>query len=216
MKNIFSLLFLVFLFLCVIAFTARAELTKIHESSINSNSFATQAEAENGSSTTKLMSPLRVKQAINSISSFESKLFHVRDEKSSGVSGGTFTFGSWQTRELNTTKTNEITSASLNNNQMYLPSGNFYVEAIATASYVSRHQLKLYNNTNSVDLVIGMTMGSSNDNSISTAKLSGRFSLNNSSYLELRHECNVNGTYGPAAGFGVTEVYSDVRVWELP
>src|SRR6266516_1340078 len=48
--------------------------------------------------------------------SFGAQLFHVRDEKSAGTVGGTFSSGAWRTRTLNTTKTNEIGSASLSSN----------------------------------------------------------------------------------------------------
>ena len=68
---------------------------------------------------------------------FESQLFHVRDEKSSGTSGGNFSSGSYVTRTLNTSLTNEISGASLSSNQITLPSGTYYIQASCMASTVN-------------------------------------------------------------------------------
>ncbi len=66
---------------------------------------------------------------VSSGGKFESALFHVRDEKASGSHGGTSVAGSFQTRVLNTSLTNEISGASLSSNQITLPSGTYYINA---------------------------------------------------------------------------------------
>ena len=55
----------------------------------------------------------------------KTKLLHMRDEKANGTQGGTFTSGSWYTRDLNTVVTNEINGASLSSNQFTLPAGDY-------------------------------------------------------------------------------------------
>ena len=73
-------------------------------------------------------------------------LLHVREEQANGVSGhagATFTASVWQTRFLNTIKTNEITNASVSGNTITLPAGTYRIEANAPAYYVQSHKAKL-------------------------------------------------------------------------
>ena len=83
------------------------------------------------------------------------ELFHVRDEKASNVDGGTFTSGAYRTRDLNTTKANDIEGASISANQIILPAGTYYMEASAPAFRVERHKTKLRNITDGSDTLIG-------------------------------------------------------------
>ena len=94
---------------------------------------------------------------------FESQLLHVRDEKANNTGGGTFTSGAWQTRTLNTSLTNEISGASLSSNQITLPSGTYFINALATADAVRAHKIKLRNITDSSDTLIGVNTYSGND-----------------------------------------------------
>lgn len=148
---------------------------------------------------------------------FGAQLLHVRDEKAAGTEGGTFTSGSWQTRTLNTTKTNEISSATLSSNQISLPAGTYYIEASAPAYFLNAHQAKLRNVTDSTDVIIGTTERVATD-TISRSFVVGRFTLSGTKTLELQHRCQTSfptSGLGTAANFGVVEVYSEVRIWKI-
>ena len=152
---------------------------------------------------------------------FESALLHVRDEKSSGTEGGTFTSGSFQTRTLNTSVTNEISGASLSSNQITLPSGTYYIHASAGAYVVDAHKLKLRNITDSTDTLIGSSEYSevgATDRGFCRSYVIGRFTIGASKTFEIQHRAgatrNTNGL-GVASGFSVVEVYADVQIWKV-
>lgn len=148
-------------------------------------------------------------------------LLHVRDEKAANTAGGTFTTGAWQTRTLNTEKTNEISGASLAANQITLPAGTYEIEAKAPALYVNRHKARLYNITDAADVLIGSseyTAPATNAQTFST--VAGRFTLAAQKVLELQHRCQ---TTAATSGLGVesnldskVEVYAEVMIWKLP
>jgi len=147
---------------------------------------------------------------------FDSQLFHVRDEKSNGTGGGTSTPGSWQTRTLNTIKTNEITSASLSSNQITLPSGTYYIMAKANHFDGDRHKMKLRNITDSSDEIIGSSeYAEDTTNGTTNSYLNGRFTIGGTKSFELQHRCEVAGSFGVASSFGVIEVFADVQIWKV-
>lgn len=155
--------------------------------------------------------------APTATSSFDSQLLHVRDEKISGSHGGTFTSGAWQTRVLNTVVTNEITGASLASNQITLPAGTFYIEADAPALNVGGHKSRLFNITDTADVIIG-TSEFTNVSTTPRSKVRGRFVLAASKVLELQHRSQTTQTtngFGSASSFGVVEVYAEVRIWKV-
>lgn len=150
---------------------------------------------------------------------FQAQLFHIQDQKASGTDGGTFTSGSWQTRTLNTSITNEITSASLAANQITLPSGTYYIEAWGNALQVDSHKIKLYNTTDASDTLLGSSeYCGSGSAQVTKSVLSGRFTIGSAKVFELRHRCsttNASNGYGNANTFSVIEVYADVRIWKV-
>ena len=150
---------------------------------------------------------------------FSTKLFHVRDEKSSGTNGGTFTSGAWQTRTLNTSLTNEISGASLSSNQIILPSGTYYIDATAPAFQIDAHKAKLRNITDSSDTLIGTSEISQYFAAYTTTSfVTGRFTISAQKTFELQHRCQstlaTNG-FGQSSSFSVTEVYTDVKIWKV-
>ena len=148
--------------------------------------------------------------------SFSGELLHIRDEKTSGTAGGTLTSGSYQTRVLNTVKTNEIAGASLSINQVSLPAGEYYAEFSAPAGFIVRHKAILYDTTGAAALIVGSSEYSTNNNTdiVQTRSFgSGRFTLSGTSVLELQHQGSTtratNGL-GFQSTFGDVEVYSDL------
>ena len=145
-------------------------------------------------------------------------LLHVRDEKAAASDGGTFTSGAWQTRTLNTVKTNEISGASLAANVVSLPAGTYEVEARAPALKVNRHKCRLRNVTASTTLVVGSTEYTDTNNTIVTASVArGRFTLASTSDVRLEHYGQVTRTtngFGAANSIndGEVEVYAEVLI----
>jgi len=150
---------------------------------------------------------------------FESALLHVRDEKSANTSGGTFTFGSFQTRTLNTSVTNEISGASLASNQITLPSGTYYIYASAPAYAVNRHKVKLRNTTDSTDTIIGTSERADQSyNGFSRSFVTGRFTIASTKTFEIQHRSSATlatDGFGNGSDFAVTEVYTDVQIWKI-
>jgi hypothetical protein len=181
--------------------------------SLNAN-LASQAEAEAGSDTTKLMTSQRVKQA----DAFRSRLFHVREELTSGStpadSSGT---NSWNTRVVNTSVTNEISGASLATNQITLPAGTYYIDANAPAWGTNSHRLKLYNVTDATDTLLGAceySQTGAGDITQSRSTVRGRFTIAGTKAFELRHWSARNGaSLGRAASTGQSEHYTEALIW---
>jgi hypothetical protein len=130
-------------------------------------------------------------------------VLHVQDQKASATDGGTFTTGAWQTRVLNTTVLNTITSASLASNQLSLPAGTYDILASAPAFAVNNHQARLQNITDGSTILTGTTnfsrsTASAGDENNSIVR--GRFTLAGTKTIELQHRCQTTGT---TTGFGV-------------
>lgn len=144
---------------------------------------------------------------------------YLKDVKSSGTNGGTFTAGSYQTRTLNTLEDPDGIVTSLSSNQFTLPAGNYEIHGEGIAHAVFKHKLKIRNITDSTDDIIGMTC---EENNVSfehgRAVVMGRLTLAGSKTFELQHRCVVTrGTdgYGIAAGFGDSEVYAIVKITKV-
>ena len=150
---------------------------------------------------------------------FGQRLLHIQDQRASGVNGGGFTSGSFVTRVLNTVVTNDISGSSLATNQVTLSAGKYALDAAATAYNVGQNVAKIRDITNSTDLLIGYP-GFSNTSHPSTvwAGVSGVFQLLTTTTIELQHRCQAtketNGA-GVATGFGVVEVYADLKIWRI-
>lgn len=206
--------------------TADQSDSEIETAYNNQVSVVSQAEAEAGSSTTvRRWTAERVKQAIAALAgggatpAFENYLLHVRDEKSAGVNGGTFTAGAWRTRDVNTVKTNEISGASLSSNQITLPAGTYFIMASAPAYNLSIHKAKLRNVTDGSDVIIGTS-----EYNVSTVQVQtrsfvlGRFTIAASKAFEIQHYASVTISttgFGWASNFSVVEVYTEVFIWKV-
>lgn len=142
---------------------------------------------------------------------------YLKDVKPSGTAGGTFTAGAWQTRTLNTVE-GDGSIVSLSASQFTLGPGKYEIEASAPGNYVGVHKLKLRNITDSSDSIIGTselqqanTAGA--DQNISL--LIGTLNIASPKVFELQHMCGLTRTtdgFGSSAGFGVSEVYTQLKI----
>ena len=146
-------------------------------------------------------------------------LLHVRDEHTSGTNGGQFDSGAWRTRVLNTVLVNEI-GASLASNQLTLPAGTYWIEAEATAIWIGAHKAKLFNFTDTADILLGSSESNVNFTTRGSdvpSRIIGRFTLAAEKVLEIQHQCTVTagGGFGqPGSPGELVEVYTDVRIWK--
>jgi len=149
-----------------------------------------------------------------------SNLLHVEDQKASETSGGTFTSGSWQTRVLNTSVTNEITGSSIASNQITLPAGSYYIEAHAPGYNIGYHAVRLQNVTDALTVLSGTSEYTPAAAPTTTRSfLTGKFTLVESKVLEIQHSCGTtkeNNGLGLATNFTVSnETYSVVKIWKV-
>lgn len=187
------------------------------EAELAGYSFASEAEAEAGSNTTKWMSPRRTYDSILELSPFL-KFIHCQHRETDGTNGGTFTSGAWQTRPLNATASNTIGGASRASNQITLPTGVYYIDAKAVAHTVQRNQLRLYNVTDAAAELYGMNAFATTSNNATPAMVRGLFSIAAQKVFELQHQCGTtasNTGFGFPCTFGNTEVYADLIIWKL-
>lgn len=141
----------------------------------------------------------------------------LRDEKTSGTGGGTFTSGAWQTRTLNTESVDTGSHCTLSSNQFTLSAGTYRIQASAPACQVAVHQARLQNVTDGTTTIVGTSEFNTNGAQYAQTRsvVSGRFTIATSKTFELQHRCSTTrSTYG--FGFGATlttEVYSVVELW---
>jgi hypothetical protein len=152
----------------------------------------------------------------NFVENFSEQLLHVRDEKTAGTSGGTFTTGAWRTRDLNTEITNEITGASLASNQITLPAGTYFIQARVPTQATNNTVSKLRNITAGSDVIIGSSGLAMWNAAVEwNSWIVGRFTIAGETVFEIQHNCSYTGTFGTASNLGVTEVYTEVQIWKV-
>lgn len=146
---------------------------------------------------------------------------HIQDRKTQFIEGGTFTSGADRTRDLNTIVTDSAGIARLIANQIILPAGTYTVCARCPALGVAENVAWLYNVTDAILLVPGQNNYADHTSfGFCYALVEGRFVLNATKTLEVRHRCGAtqatNGFGSPVASlFTVAnEIYTDVEIWK--
>ena len=142
------------------------------------------------------------------------------DEKANGQAGGDATSGSWLTRTLNTEKINNIDGCSLSSNIISLPEGTYIVLASAPTYATGGHKIRLYDNTNSTQLIIGQNANNAYSayyNQTATI-LFGTFELTATANIILQHKVyssKASNGLGILNGFSVNEVYANLMLWKI-
>ena len=142
---------------------------------------------------------------------------YIKDVKSSGTSGGTFTSGAWRTRDLNTLE-GDTEFVSLSANQIILAPGKYEIEASVSAYRVNLHKAKIRNITDSTDDIIGSNKYSTNvpaDSDLSHSEVIGTINITSSKTFEIQHRSSAtrsNDGFGVASSFGVDEIYTTIKI----
>jgi hypothetical protein len=156
----------------------------------------------------------------SSAGAYESQLLHVRQEVNAGTDSQTLSNSGANTRVLDTVKTNEITGASLSSNEITLPAGTYFCLASAPAYLTSNHQCRLYNTTDSADVLEGTTEHAWNNGYTTTHSfLRGRFTISGTKGFTLRHYVgqtrNDSGGGTGFSGGGSKNIYAEVMIWKV-
>lgn len=167
---------------------------------------------------------------------FQSQKYHIRDEVSTGTaSQGALTSSVWNTRRLQTEKTDDLT-ITLGGNQFTLPAGTYWCQgwvscriemdggAPSIAQCVS--QVRLRNITDSTTSLMGPSMFNTFDTPGNGTwggqyilPLIGQFTIGGSKVFELqnyvRSDLSVNFNAGFSSNSGENEVYADLVLWKI-
>lgn len=143
------------------------------------------------------------------------KIVQVSDQKPSGTDGGTFTGGSYQTRELNTLK-GDKSFCSLDSNVLTLAKGSYSFNGYATAQGVNRNKARLQNTTDNTTAIVGSPeVTSSGDNTSQQSLINDSFIINKTTNFELQHRCNTSGSgdgFGQGSSYGENEIFSMLKI----
>lgn len=136
----------------------------------------------------------------------------LKDVKSVGTNGGTFTKNAWRTRDLNHLE-GIVDFLTLEDNQFTLTEGKYSITARAPAFDVRNHQTRLKNITDDTEIIGSCSYswkGSSSMSEISTV-----IEITEPKTFEIQHICsdtNAGTGFGLAAGFDTDEVYTRVTI----
>ena len=177
------------------------------------NDIALQADAEAGTDNTKVMTPLRTKQAI--IAAVGQEII-VTDVKPQGTASQTVVTG-YNVRELNTIERNTISGASLASNLISLPAGTYEIDANIATGFVGVCRLKVAGSV-SGDLILGAGMNLNNGSLYAQQNIAGTFTLASTENISIEQyvqtaRANGAGTYANIAG--EAELYARVRIKKL-
>lgn len=175
---------------------------------------ATSAEAVAGTDAARAVTPAALAAVLASMSQ---GVLCVQDQKAAGTPGGAASTATWHTRDLNAVLFNSIAGASLASNRITLPAGTYAIRASAPCFLVNRTRLKLYNFTDSTDIVLGQSALANNGVAVTLrAVLDGVFTLSAAKTLELRHYTEVGYSQGLGRECIVgVEVYAEAMIWAL-
>jgi hypothetical protein len=144
---------------------------------------------------------------------------NIQDQKTKGTDGGTFTTGAWRTRDLNTEQSDTGGHASVASNQITLASGTYICRIIAPAFSVNEHVAKLYNITDTADVLIGTSAYARQSTGLgfSHSIISGKFTISGSKVLEVQH---ISANTISTNGFGTqtnlaAETYTVAEFWKV-
>jgi hypothetical protein len=140
------------------------------------------------------------------------------DEKTTGTHGGTFTSGAWRTRDINTSKYNNISGASIGSNQITLPAGTYRIDASCPGISINQFASRLYNITDSSVTILGSTEYTDQANSVhERSVIQGIFTIAGTKVFEIQNQC---GSTKSTTGFGQAtnyqaEIYTIVNITKI-
>lgn len=213
--------------------------TDLHESKGVATAAANRVFVTDGAASGSFQQVPAAAIAAAGVLVFQSQVYHIRDERTSGTDGDTLTVSTWNTRTLQTESVDDLTITT-SGNQISLVAGTYYVEAEAVTRYTGTlerntseaivSKLRLRNITDSTTLVIGPAVkfnlvddGGGNNQQFDIdlqTRLSQRFVLSGTKSIALQNWVT-NTTSSPtvrggkAVSSGENEIYAEVKLWKL-
>lgn len=141
----------------------------------------------------------------------------IRDEKTSGTDGGTFTTGDWRQRDLNQID-GDLSFVTLGTDSFTLDSGVYVITASAPAYNVDQHQIRLYNTTLGSAAAVGTMEFSGNAFNSSTSRITTVVSIGASGETFIIQHQSADSNVGDGFGIGATwgeNVYTQVKIEKL-
>jgi len=141
----------------------------------------------------------------------------LHDEKTNDTVGGTFTSGSWVTRDLNTEVTDQDNIVTVSSNEFTLQAGTYLIYWSAPAFNVERHRTLLNNNTDALTWEGSSSYAAGSDQTRSFG--SARVTISSAKVFQIQHRCTAtrasNGL-GVNSGLGgsAPEVYTIVEIFK--
>ena len=122
----------------------------------------------------------------------------IGDQKGTNTSGGSSTSGAFYTRDLNTIFTDPDTIVSISSNQFTLQAGTYLLHANAPAYKASRHQILIWNATDSTVAAVGTSEYAGSSESVQTRSFAtNKVTITGAKAFEIRHRVgNSLSTYG--------------------
>lgn len=139
----------------------------------------------------------------------------LKDVKSVGTNGGTFTKNAWRTRNLNTLE-GIVDFVTLEDDQFTLTEGKYSITARTPAFDVRNHQTRLKNITDDTEVVGSCSYSWKGSSSLS--EISTVIEITEPKTYEIQHICsdtNNSSGFGLASGFDTEEVYTRVTIQKL-
>jgi hypothetical protein len=139
----------------------------------------------------------------------------IKDVKSVGTNGGTFTSDNWQIRTLNTIE-GDMKFASLSSNIITLQAGSYSIFIKAPACDVRNHQCRLFNIDDNTSI-----MGSnaySYNGVMTSSDIFTVLTIPTEKNFRVEHICSdtsENIGFGKATGFASDEIYTSVSIQQL-
>lgn len=141
----------------------------------------------------------------------------VKDVKTTGTAGGTFTSGAWRTRDMNVELADTGGHSAVAANQVTLQAGTYRVKGRAVGYKCDNHQVRIYNATDAAAIAIGTNARSAAVDDVPTySEAEGYFTLAAAKAIELQHQCQTTRAtdgFGLANSFGSNECYAVLEFW---
>jgi len=143
----------------------------------------------------------------------------VSDVKTNNTAGGTFTSGSYQTRDINTEDSDTDGICSISSNQITLVAGTYTTYILAPAIAVGGHRTRLYNISDSSTEILGSNAyTNATYGGASYSVIVGEFTIASSKTFEVQHRCQTTRStdgLGIAMNFSESEVYTVAEFWKI-
>jgi len=142
---------------------------------------------------------------------------YFREEQAAGTYGGTATSGSFVTRVLNTTVSNNIAGCSLAASEVTLPAGTYEILSASPAYTVFTHQSRIQNITDGT--TIGYSTNAQTGTTAATAStIQYRFTIAATKVIALQMRVGVSVAtdgLGSRTSWGNVEVYSQLTITKV-